>query len=78
MLGVEVAVEFAQPIQYLLHILRRRHQVCNPEVVRAISLSKAAARNRHDSRLVNHFQAVQEIWSLTSFFRLSYELLRKV
>ena len=78
MFGVEVGIELTEAIEHFFPLLGRRDQVRDAEMVRAISLSKATARHRHNSRLVDHLHAVQKVWLFASGQRFLDELLREV
>ena len=54
------------------------HQVCDSEMVRSSLLSKSRAWHGHDSSLVYHLEAVDEVGLLALLFGLLDEFLGEV
>lgn len=53
-------------------------QIGDSKVVRARFLAEARAWNSHDTRLVDHFHAVDEVWLFALALGLVNKLLREV
>ena len=72
---MELFIEFLEVFEHSLHMRGWRDQVCDPEMVSAVSLTEARARNGHDAGLVHHFHAVDEVWLLALVLCILEELL---
>jgi len=75
---VEIIIKLFQVFQDSLHVTGRVDKICNAEVIRALLLPETRAWHRHNSRLVHHFQTVNEVWLLTLLQCLINELLTEV
>ena len=62
MLSMELIIERLKPIQNLLHVARRTHQVRDSKVICVLLLPKTRAWHCHDARLIDHIHAVDEVW----------------
>ena len=78
MVSMECIVERLKIIKDLLHAARWVDQVGDAEVVGAFLLSKARPRHSHDTRLVHHLHAVDEVGLLALLLCTVNELLREV
>ena len=61
MCGVELFVKFLQVLEHYLHLGCGAYQISYSEMVSARSLSKATAWYCHDSCLIDHLHAVDEV-----------------
>ena len=75
---VEIFVELFKILQHLLHVTCWVHQIRDSKVIRALLLAEARPWHRHDARLVDHLEAVNEVGCLSLLFRFIDELLAKV
>ena len=71
---MELVVKVLECLKYLLHVRCWVDQVCDSEVVCAFLLAEAATWHRHNTCLIYHLHAVNEV----RLFALSLGILDKL
>lgn len=72
---MEFIIELLQTLEYLLHVRRWVHQVGDPKVICSWFLSKTTAWHRHNTCVINHLHAIDEVRILSLFLCFVLELL---
>ena len=75
---MELIVELFEVFKNAFHVTCRIHQVCNSEVIRPSGLSETRTWHCHNSSLIDHLEAVDEVRRLALLFGILNELLREM
>lgn len=76
--GLPLFVELAEAFEDVFHLLDWSHEVCNSKVVGTGLLFEATSGHGHDSGLVDHVHAVEEIGFDSFRVGFVYKLLGEV